>query len=108
MFIADAHLDLAYNALRGRNILLPAAQQTPDDEGIPTVGFPDLHAGGVGLICATIFCQPNSPRSTGYKTAQEAHAMAWQQMGWYRRQVEAGLIEFVTSRDALAAAESTP
>jgi membrane dipeptidase len=97
MFIADAHLDLAYNALRGRNILLPAAEQTPDDEGIPTVGFPDLSAGGVGLICATIFCQPDSPRSPGYKTAEEAHVMAWQQMQWYQRQVEAGVMEFVTS-----------
>jgi membrane dipeptidase len=96
MFIADAHLDLAYNALRGRNILLPAAEQTPDDEGIPTVGFPDLRAGSVGLICATIFCQPDSPRSPGYKTAEEAHVMAWQQMQWYQRQVEAGVMEFVS------------
>jgi len=97
MFIADAHLDLAYNALRGRNILLPAVQQTPDEEGIPTVGFPDLRAGGVGLICATLFCQPDSPRSPGYKTPEEAHVMAWQQMQWYQRQVEAGVMEFVTS-----------
>ena len=97
MFIADAHLDLAYNALRGRNILLPAAEQTADEEGIPTVGFPDLRAGGVGLICATIFCQPDSPRSSGYTTPEEAHVMAWQQMQWYQRQLEAGQIEFVTS-----------
>ena len=96
MLIVDAHLDLAYNALRGRNILLPAAEQAADEEGIPTVGFPDLRAGGVGLICATIFCQPDSPRSPGYKTADEAHVMAWQQMQWYQRQVEAGEIQFLT------------
>jgi membrane dipeptidase len=97
MLIVDAHLDLAYNALRGRNVLLPAVEQTADEEGIPSVGFPDLRAGGVGLICATIFCQPDSPRSPGYKTAQEAHVMAWQQMQWYQRQIEAGVMEFVTS-----------
>jgi membrane dipeptidase len=101
MLIVDAHLDLAYNALRGRNVLLPAVEQTADEEGIPSVGFPDLRAGGVGLICATIFCQPDSPRSPGYKTAQEAHVMAWQQMQWYQRQIEAGLMEFVTSPQQL-------
>ena len=35
----DAHLDLAYNALRGRNLQLFAVEQSPDEEGIPTVGF---------------------------------------------------------------------
>ncbi len=107
MFIADAHLDLAYNALRGRNILLPAAEQAADDEGIPTVGFPDLRRGGIGLICATIFCQPDSPRSAGYKTAEEAHVMAWQQMQWYQRQVEAGVMEFVRGTGNLPVS-STP
>jgi membrane dipeptidase len=101
MLIVDAHLDLAYNALRGRNVLLPAVEQTADEEGIPSVGFPDLRTGGVGLICATIFCQPDSPRSPGYKTAPEAHVMAWQQMQWYQRQIEAGVMEFVTSPSQL-------
>jgi membrane dipeptidase len=103
MLIVDAHLDLAYNALRGRNVLLPAVEQTPDEEGIPSVGFPDLHAGGVALICATIFCQPDSPRSPGYKTAPEAHVMAWQQMQWYQRQIEAGVMRFVRSPAELPA-----
>jgi membrane dipeptidase len=107
MLIVDAHLDLAYNALRGRNVLLPAVEQTADEEGIPSVGFPDLRAGGVGLICATIFCQPDSPRSPGYKTPQEAHVMAWQQMQWYQRQIEAGVMEFVTSPQQLPASQSS-
>ena len=46
MLIVDAHLDLAYNALRGRDVLRPAAEQAADDEGIPTVGLPDLRAAG--------------------------------------------------------------
>ena len=90
MFIVDAHLDLAYNALRGRDVLRPAAEQTPDDEGIPSVGLPDLRAGGVDLICATIFCAPDSPKERGYRTPDEAYAMAIEQLDWYRRQNDAG------------------
>lgn len=108
MLIVDAHLDLAYNALRGRNVLLPAREQTADDEGIPTVGFPDLHAGHVGLICATLFCQPDSPRCPGYKTAQEAHVMGWQQMQWYQRQVEAQVLEFVRGTGNLPVSSTSP
>ena len=59
MQIVDAHLDLAYNALRGRDVTRPAAQQaTRDTDGTPSVGLPDLRAGGVALVCATIFCEP--------------------------------------------------
>src|SRR5260370_1328235 len=50
MLIVDAHLDLAYNAVRGRDVLRPAREQTADAEGIPSVGLPDLRAGNVGLI----------------------------------------------------------
>ncbi len=103
MRIVDGHLDLAYNALRGRDLLLPAGEQSADEEGIPSVSFPDLRAGGVALICATIFWPPDSPRSPGYTTAQEAHAMAWQQMHWYQRQVRSGVMAFVTSPDGLPA-----
>ncbi|HEV2294895.1 MAG TPA: membrane dipeptidase [Tepidisphaeraceae bacterium] len=108
LLIVDAHLDLAYNALRGRNVLLPAREQTADDEGIPTVGFPDVRAGGVGLICATVFCQPDSPRASGYKTAQEAHVMAWQQMQWYQRQVEAQVFDFVRGSGNLPVSSTSP
>ena len=69
MLIVDAHLDLAYNALRGREVLRPAAEQTADDEGVPSVGLPDLAAGGVGLICATIFCEPGGGREAGLHDA---------------------------------------
>jgi membrane dipeptidase len=89
MLIVDAHLDLAYNALRGRDVLRPAAEQVGDAEGIPSVGLPDLRAGGVDLICATIFCAPDSPKESGYRNSEEAHAMAMAQLGWYRQQAEA-------------------
>jgi membrane dipeptidase len=98
MLLVDAHLDLAYNALRGRQVLLPARQQTPDNEGIPSVGLPDLREGSVGLICATIFCAPDAPNDPGYKNAGEAYEMAGQQLGWYRRQFDDGQMRLVRTR----------
>ncbi len=97
MFIVDAHLDLAYNAVRGREVLRPAREQTPDPEGIPSVGLPDLRNGKVGLICATIFCAPDDPKERGYKTPDEARAMAMRQIDWYRKAGAAREIEFIKS-----------
>lgn len=98
MFIVDAHLDLAYNALRGRDLNRPAIEQIPDVEGIPSVSFPDLHAGGVGLICATIFCQPASPGQSGYGCAEEASTVARQQLNWYRSLEREGRMRFILRR----------
>jgi membrane dipeptidase len=104
MFLADAHLDLSYNADRGRDVRRPASEQPTIGDEIATVGLPDLNAGGVGLICATIFCLPASaaiagdPR--GYRDADEARERALGQLDWYRRCIGDGLIRFVrTSTD---------
>jgi membrane dipeptidase len=86
LLIVDAHLDLADNAVRGRPVQLPARQQKPDEDGIPTVGLPDLRDGGVSLICATIFCQPRYDDKPGYQTPDEAHTAALAQLDWYRTQ----------------------
>ena len=103
-FIVDAHLDLAYNALRGRNVLLPAREQTADPEGIPSCGLPDLRAGGVGLICATIFCAPDDPKERGYRNAEEAYDAGTAQLAWYEKQNAAGEILLVKDRQALSKA----
>ena len=99
MFIVDAHLDLAYNAVRGRQVQLPAIEQTPDGEGVPTVGLPDLRKGGVGLICATIFCQPALPNQPGYTSAEQAAAVAREQLAWYRTQVREGRMRLLLCRN---------
>jgi membrane dipeptidase len=102
MLIVDAHLDLAYNALRGREVNKPAAEQTAaHGDGTPSVGFPDLRQGGVDLICATIFCEPAKGDHPGYRTAGEAHAQAQRQLRWYYKQVSDGLIELVTDAEHL-------
>lgn len=108
MTIVDAHLDLAYNALRGRDVLRPAREQRADDEGIPTVGLPDLRDGGIGLICATIFCQPDTGTENGYKTAEQANTMGWAQLRWYQQRFNAGdLLPVMRSID-LPDAQSPP
>src|SRR6478752_3125927 len=98
MLIVDAHLDLAYNALRGREVTKPAAQQTASlGDGTPSVGLPDLRQGGVDLICATIFCEPaKGADATGYRTAGQAHAQAQRQLRWYYKQASDGLLQLVT------------
>ncbi len=98
--IVDAHLDLAYNARRGRDVLRAAAEQTPDEEGVPTVGLPDLRRGGVGLVCATIFCQPSVNGKPGYRDAGDAHADATGQLDWYAARVrEDALSPVLGNRD---------
>jgi membrane dipeptidase len=102
MFIVDAHLDLSYNALNGRDVLRPAREQAADSEGIPTVGLPDLREGGVSLVCATVFCMPSLNGKSGYRNADEAHAEGMRHLAWYRTQVDAGLMRFITAREQLA------
>jgi len=112
MLIVDAHLDLAYNALRGREVVRPAVEQTPDHEGIPSVGLPDLRAAGVGLICATIFAEPSRNGGPGYTSPDEADRDGRAQLAWYAQQAESGQIRLVQTADDLAeltpAAEAIP
>src|SRR6187455_1709003 len=93
--LVDAHLDLAYNAVRGRDVTRPAVEQTPDKEGIPTVGLPDLRAGNVRLVCATIFCEPDADPPTGFRTPQQAHEAAERQWVWYQGLEAEGTMRFV-------------
>lgn len=104
MFIADAHLDLAYNVTRGRDPRQPAKDQ-PDAAGeIATVGLPDLREGGVGLICATIFCAPGGyGGGHGYTNAEEARTQALSQMQWYRDCFAQGELRLVSDRKDLDA-----
>jgi membrane dipeptidase len=97
LFIVDGHLDLSYNALRGRDVLLPAAQQRPDPDDIPTVGLPDLLAGGVGLIFATIFCIPAIGEHPGYRTSAEAAQAGRNHLDWYLRRRDEGVFRVVQS-----------
>src|SRR5580658_859217 len=101
LMIVDAHLDIAYNALRGRNVLLPAIEQAVLEEGSAAVGIPELRAGGATLICATIFCEPSFNDSPGYRTPREANLAGRRQLDWYASQRNAGVFRFVTRGEDL-------
>jgi membrane dipeptidase len=105
--IVDAHLDLAYNVARGRDVRQPAAQQPERENEIATVGLPDLRAGGVSLICGTIFCLPavemkaSSFPQPAYHNSEEAFAQANSQLDWYHARAADGSIRLVqTGADA--------
>jgi membrane dipeptidase len=103
MFIVDAHLDLAYNVTRGRDVTRPAAEQPIVENEIATVGLPDLRTGNVGLVCATIFAAPATPTSAGYTNAEEARTAALVQLDWYKQQQDAGRMKFVHDPRSLPA-----
>ncbi|HEY1686086.1 MAG TPA: membrane dipeptidase [Tepidisphaeraceae bacterium] len=101
MTIVDAHLDLAYNVGRGRDVRQPAAQQPIAENEIATVGLPDLRAGKITLICATIFCMPRIGNKPGYTNAAEAAEQAKKQYDWYQKQWDADELKLVRSASEL-------
>ena len=93
MLLADAHLDLAWNATRrGRDVTRPAAGQPFVDNETATVGLPDLTAGGVGLVCGTLFAEPH----------EDARAAASEQLDYYDALEASGHIQIARSRADLA------
>ena len=103
MRIVDAHLDLSANALAGRDVFRPAAEQTGDGRTVPTVGVPDLRRGGVSLVCATVFCAPAYDGHPGYATADEANAEGLRHLDWYRCHTQSGHFRFVRTAADLSA-----
>lgn len=101
MLIVDTHLDLSDMALEGRVLTLPALEQPLEKHGPKVVGFPDLRAGGVGLICGTLFTGPESYQRNGVDDPAAAHAHAAKQIHWYRQQEQAGRLHLVRRRSGL-------
>jgi len=97
MFIVDAHLDIAYNALNyGRSPLQPLSytrqQEPPDSErGQATVAFPDMRQGGVGIVFGTLFVTPSHAKipiaseKMVYHNANEAFSYGMKQLDYYYR-----------------------
>ena len=68
----------------------PPPSRPPTTKASPPSACPTSAPGGVGLICATIFCDAVARRKRGYRNADEAHAMATDQLDWYRKQADDG------------------
>lgn len=101
MQFVDAHLDIAYNALRyGRDPFLSVQQirdaETPDpNRGVATVSFPQLREGGGVLFFGTLFNAPQraAPIMGGdttltYRDEQQAFRLAMEQLDYYQRLVD--------------------
>ena len=104
MFIVDAHLDLAYNALRyGRDLRLELSEAREREKrvrdhphGTITTTIPELLKSDVGLIFGTLFVLPaRSNRQKNrkepanvrlvYEDADQAYRAAGEQIDYYRR-----------------------
>jgi len=101
MQIVDAHLDIAYNAIRyGRDPLLSVKelrqQEQPDpDRGVATVSFPQFREAGGVLLFGTLFTAPEraaaimgGDTSFTYCDEHQAHRMAMDQLDYYHRLVD--------------------
>src|SRR6187401_525698 len=83
-FFIDAHLDIAYTALAGRDFTKPVA-----DPNVGCLSFPDLKEAPVRLALATIFTEIRAPgQPGGYRDSNDvegAFAAGLAQLEWYER-----------------------
>ncbi len=109
MFLFDAHLDLAMNAVEwNRDLTQPLAsiraheahRTDRPDRGRGTVSLPEMRRAGIGLCVATQIARVEhnaySPVA-GWASPAQAWAMTQAQLAWYRAMEEAG--EMVQIRD---------
>ena len=112
MLIADAHLDLAMNALEwNRDLTRPveeirareAAWTDKPDRGRGTVSFPEMRRGGVGLCVATLIARYVAPGNPlpGWHSPEQAWAQTQGQLAWYRSMEERGELTPIVDAAAL-------
>ncbi len=110
MFIIDAHLDMALNALEWNRDYRKSAHQIRQEEtGMTdkidrakgTVSLPDLRRGNIGLVVATQIARFNQSNGNlpgaGWNSPEQAWAMTQAQRAWYEVMSDAG--EMVQIRD---------
>ncbi|HET6996504.1 MAG TPA: membrane dipeptidase [Chitinophagaceae bacterium] len=109
MFIIDAHLDLAMNAMEwNRDLRLPVNEIRKREEGLKdkpdrakgTVSLPELRKGNIGLVVATQiarYVEPGNPLP-GWNSTEQAWAQTQAQLAWYKTMEREG--EMVMIKDA--------
>lgn len=112
MFIIDAHLDLAMNAMEwNRDLTQPIdiinerekGLSDKPDRGNALVSLPELRKGNIGLVVATQiarFVAPGNPLP-GWHSPEQAWAQTQGQLAWYRSMEEQGEMVQVTSLSTL-------
>mgnify|MGYP001337988501 CR=1 FL=1 len=112
MFIIDAHLDLAMNAIDwNRNLRdditairsREAGMTDKPDRGKGTVSLPELRKGNIGLVVATQIARYVAPGSklSGWHSPEQAWAQTQAQLAWYKAMEEAGEMVMIKDRRAL-------
>src|SRR5688572_33430029 len=112
MFIFDAHLDLAMNALEWNRDLrepLDALRERDrhfcdkPDRGNATVSFPEMHRGNIGICVATQIARYVKPsnRLPGWHSPEQAWAQTQGQLAWYRAMEREGQMVQIKDRSSL-------
>lgn len=107
-WLIDAHLDLAYNALEGRDPTLPLAEYRAADPMAArqraTTTLDELRLASVRLCFGTIFTMPHGKSSmsdatiAGYTDHAGARAQATANLDVYHRWEDRGLIRLLKTR----------
>ena len=108
MFIIDAHLDLAMNAIEWNRDLQRSIQEICEREmgmndkpgrANATVCLPELRKGNIGLVVATQIARYIAPGSNlpGWNSPEQAWAQTQAQLAWYKAMEEQG--EMVQVKD---------
>jgi membrane dipeptidase len=112
MFIIDAHLDLAMNAMEwNRDLKLPVAGIREREKGMKdkpdrernTVSLPALRDGKIGLVVATQIARYVSPGSIlpGWNSPEQAWAQTQAQLAWYQAMIKENEMIQVRDRNSL-------
>jgi len=112
MFIIDAHLDLAMNAMEwNRDLRLPVLALNEREHGLTdkpdrgnaTVSLPELRKGKVGLVVATQIARFVEKGSClpGWNSPEQAWAQTQAQLAWYKAMEEDGQMVQVNDKESL-------
>jgi membrane dipeptidase len=111
-WILDAHLDLAWNALQWNRDLRESVQvlrvreaaEAGPGRGRNTVALPELRAADVRVCFATVLARTSgTPRAhVDYASVEQAHAIAWGQLAYYRALEHGGHVRVLTDAAGLA------
>jgi len=111
MFIIDAHLDLAWNALQwNRNLLhsvynirVQESRTLGKSRAQNTVALPELRRGRVVLCFATMLarCTGNPVYDLDYLSPTQCYGVAQGQLAYYRALEQGGYVRIITNRTEL-------
>ena len=112
MFIIDAHLDLAMNAMEWNRDLtnelgeingIEKGMNDKPDRGNATVSLPELRKGNIGLVVATQIGRYVERGSSlpGWHSPEQAWAQTQAQISWYKAMVSKGEMKQISDLDGL-------